>query len=307
MDKEKSKIEQVMEQLKEGVRSVFDSEGYMEYLKFLNKFPDYSPNNQMLIFLQKPDASLVAGYHAWEEKFNRHVLKGEKGITIIAPCKYKREVEVHNDDGSVKVDAQGNPERKEIEMQGFKTSTVFDVSQTEGAPLPEYISDLTDTVENFMDYFTAIEAISPVPVRFDDLTGSVHGYYSPTKQEIVIKKGMSEEQTLKTLCHEVTHARLDHGSKDDQTDKRTKEVEAESVAFVVCNEYGLDTSSYSFGYIAGWSTDKNITELMASFDRIRVESSKMINEIKQHMDMSIHRENKIDSPKVEGRAMRMAM
>lgn len=278
-EKTTSKMDQVLLKLQEGVQAVFTGEKYMEYLRFMGKFHNYSINNQILIFTQCPGATLVAGYKAWNEKFHRAVKKGEKAISIIAPCKYKKEVDDTYKDGTVKVDATGKALKKIIECKGYTTCSVYDISQTYGEPVPEYISDLADPVTNYKSYLLAMEQSSPVLVRFDDLTGGVHGYYSPIGQEIVIQKGMSQMQTLKTLCHEISHARLNHGEKDDKTDKRTCEVQAESTAYVVCNALGLDTSGYSFAYIAGWSSDKDVKELKASLDVIKQTSTDMIDDI----------------------------
>ena len=282
-DKTLSKMDRVMQQLQEGVQAVFTSEKYRDYLKFMNKFHSYSINNMVLIYSQRPDATLIAGFNAWSEKFHRHVKRGEKAISIIAPCKYKKVVDDTYEDGTVKVDAAGNALKKTIELKGFKATSVFDISQTYGEPIPEYISDLTDPVANYFSYLTAIEQSSPVPVRYDNLNGGVHGYYSPVGQEIVINRGMSEMQTLKTLCHEIAHARLNHGSKDDDNDKRTREVQAESTAFVVCDALGLDTSDYSFAYIAGWSSGKDVKELKASLDAVKLASSEIIYDITQRL------------------------
>ncbi len=282
-EKTMSKMDRVMQALQEGVQAVFSSEKYIEYLKFMGKFHNYSINNQILIFSQRPDATLIAGFNAWNDKFHRHVKRGEKGISIIAPCKYKKEVDDTFEDGTVNVDSAGNAIKKTVELKGFKATSVFDVSQTYGEPVPEYISDLTDPVVDFYNYLAAIEQSSPVPVRYDELNGGVHGYYSPVGREIVIQRGMSEMQTLKTLCHEIAHARLNHGSKDDGIDKRTREVQAESMAFVVCDALGLDTSDYSFAYIAGWSSDKDVKELKASLDAVKNASTEMIDDITQRL------------------------
>lgn len=282
-EKTMSKMDRVMQALQEGVQAVFSSEKYIEYLRFMGKFHNYSLNNQILIFSQRPDATLIAGFNAWNDKFHRHVKRGEKAISIIAPCKYKKEVYDTYEDGTVKVDAAGNTLKKTVELKGFKATNVFDISQTYGEPVPEYISDLKDPVVDYYSYLVAIEQSSPVPVRYDELNGGVHGYYSPVGQEIVIQRGMSEMQTLKTLCHEVAHARLNHGSKDDQTDKRTREVQAESMAFVVCDALGLDTSDYSFAYIAGWSSDKDVKELKASLDAVKKASTEMIEDVTQRL------------------------
>ncbi len=280
-----TKMEKVLEKLQEGVKSIFESDKYKEYLRFMSKFHTYSINNQILIYSQMPDATLIAGYDTWK-KHHRYVRKGEKAIQIIAPCTYKKEVDDTYADGTVKKDSDGNVRKKTVELKGFKACSVFDMSQTEGDPIPEYISDLTDPVTDYYHYLTAIEQASPMPIRYDDLKGGVHGYYSPVGQEIVINRDMSEMQTLKTLCHEIAHARLDHGSKNDDTDKRTRECQAESTAFVVCNALGLDTSDYSFAYVAGWSSDKEVKELKASLDIIKQASSEMIEDIMQSFEQA---------------------
>lgn len=306
-EQRQSKMERVLQQLQDGVMAVYTSDKYIDYLRFMTKFHNYSVNNQILIYTHMPEATLVAGYHKWND-MGRHVKRGEKAVPIISPCVYKKEVDDTNADGSYKYDSGGNKLKKEVEVQGYKACSVFDVSQTEGDPLPEYISDLKDPVADYFNYLTAIESASPVPIRFGDEMGEgVHGYYSPVKQEIVIRRGMSEMQTLKTACHEIAHARLNHGSKEDQTDKQTKEIQAESTAFVVCDALGLDTSDYSFSYIAGFSSGKDVKELKASLDVIRQESSKMIQEITQKLEMSMHRNIQVEGPKMEGHRMRMAM
>ncbi len=301
-----------MQMIIDGVQAVFDSERFRSYLSFCNKLPHYSVNNQILAYTQCQqmgieDPGIIQGYHAWE-KIGRHVMKGQKAISIIAPTIYKKEVDDTDRDGQVKVDADGNTLKKEVEQHGYKTVSVFSQHQTEGDPLPEYISDLKDPVADYFNYLTAIESASPVPIRFGDEMGDgVHGYYSPVKQEIVIRRGMSEMQTLKTACHEIAHARLNHGSKDDQTDKQTREIQAEGTAFVVCDALGLDTSDYSFSYIAGYSSGRDVKELKASLDVIRQESTNMIEQITQRLEMSMHRHMDIERPKLEGHRMRMSM
>lgn len=199
-----------MQMIIDGVQEVFDSEKYKLYLSFCRKLPHYSVNNQVLAYIQCQqmgieDPGIIQGFHAWE-KMDRHVMKGQKAITIIAPCTYKKEIEETDPGGNVKVDADGHTIKKEIEIKGYKAVSVFSEHQTEGDPLPEYVSDLTDPVADYFNYLTAIEQTSPVPIRFDELKGGAHGYYSPTGQEIVIQRGMSEIQTLKTACHEIAHA-----------------------------------------------------------------------------------------------------
>lgn len=280
-------IEETLKQLQQGVQELQESEKYKRYLETMSKFYNYSVNNILLICMQMPDATRVASYTCWRDKFHRQVLKGEKGLTIIAPTPYKKkyDVEVVNADGTPALNPDGTPimEQKEIEHMAFRICKVFDVSQTEGKPLPEIVSELINPVENFSDYLSAIREIAPVPVRFDNVEGGAKGYYSPTAKEIVIKRGMPEEQTIKTLLHECAHARLGHGSKEDMSDRSTQEIQAESVAFCCCKALGLDTSEYSFGYIAGWASTKEVKELTESLQVIREQAEHMISNITEKM------------------------
>lgn len=252
-------IKAITEQLEQGVKEVFTSDKYIEYLQFMSKFTSYSFNNTMLIFLQKPNASLVAGYKSWQQK-GRQVRKGEKAITILAPCPHKREVET--EDG----------EAKEITWTSFRPVSVFDVSQTDGEDIPTSCCEmLNGEVEGYAELIAKLESISPVPVGYENIKGGANGYYSNAEKRIAIQEGMSEAQTIKTLVHEISHAIL-HDSEDGEekeADRRTREVQAESVAYTVCSMLGLDTSDYSFGYVAGWSTGKEIKELNASMEVIR--------------------------------------
>ena len=275
------KITQAVEMLQEGVQDLFESEKYRRYLDTMSRFHDYSVNNMILIGMQRPDATLVAGYTSWRDKFHRSVKKGEKGITIISPSPYKvtREVEKTDPDGTT------STEEQEISRIAFRTATVFDVSQTEGEPLPEIVTILYDPVEDFDDLLDAIKAVSPVPVSFEQIKGSANGYYTPKEAKIVIKRGMPEEQTLKTLLHEVGHATLGHGGKDDHLDRRTREVQAESVAYVVSKAIGLDTEDYSFGYVAGWSSNRDLKELKSSLQTIRDAADKLITGIEEKLDI----------------------
>ena len=313
-EKGNDRIDQILQQLEDGVASIYESEGYKRYLDTMAKFHSYSVNNCLLIAMQKPDASYVAGYTAWRDKFHRQVLKGEKGITIIAPTSHKKEVEVAvvDDNGSQVLDAAGHPvtEQKEVTYQGFRTATVFDISQTEGEPLPSLVSDLLDPVQDYDEYFSVIKDLSPVPVRFDTIESGAKGYFSPSKQEIVLQRGMSEEQAIKTLLHECAHARLGHGGKDDHSDRRTHEVQAESVAYCCCRAIGLDTSEYSFGYIAGWSSGKEQKELKASLQVIRDQTDQMIKGIEERLThvMEIRTEMAAaESPKIQVEGIKIAM
>ena len=312
--KEKRKIDEIMEQLEKGVASIYDSEGYKRYLDTMSKFHSYSVNNCILIAMQRPDATYVAGYTAWKAVFHRHVLKDEKGITIIAPIPSKKKVDVKvvDEHGSQVLDAAGHPltEQKEVTYQRFKTATVFDVSQTEGEPLPSLVSELMDPVQDYEEYFSAIKELSPVPVRFDNIPSGAKGYFSPSKQEIVLQRGMPEEQTIKTLLHECAHARLGHGGDDDHSDRRTHEVQAESVAYCCCKAIGLDTSEYSFGYIAGWSSGKDQKELKASLQTIRDQADQMIKgteeKISRVMELRAEKAT-IEAPKVHTEGLKIAM
>lgn len=276
-----NKTDETLKMLEDGINGLIVSENYKQYLKTMAKFHVYSPNNCLLISMQKPDATLVAGYNTWNEKFHRYVKKGEKGISIISPSEYTYEKPVFKN-GQPVFDENGALIKEKVKRRGFRTTTVFDISQTEGEPLPEIVNVLSGPVEGFYDYLNAIDSISPVPIRFDDI--NQNGYYSANKQEIVIKRGMPEEQTIKTLLHECAHALLGHG-KDDGLDKETREVQAESVAFVCCNALGIDSSDYSFGYIAGWS--KEISALKENLNLIRLTSHKMIEGVQTSLNESM--------------------
>lgn len=276
------KIKELTDKLETGIKEVFTSSRYREYLSTMNKFHNYSYNNSMLILLQKPEASYVAGYKTWET-MDRHVRKGEKGITIFAPCPYKakKAVEViDTETGQVKRDTQGNPmkEEKEITYASFKAISIFDISQTEGKELPEIAKELKGTVPDYLMILDSIIDVSPVPIRFELWDDSKKGYYSLLHGEIVIKDAMSDLQTVKTAIHEIAHSIL-HKDKEHMKDSATMEVEAESVAFVVCQHLGLDTSDYSFGYLAGWSSRKELPELKSSLQTIQKTAHDVIEQL----------------------------
>ena len=268
-------IKEITEQLEAGVKEVFESDRYKDYLDFMNKFHDYSVNNIILIMMQKPEASLVAGYKAWQTKFKRQVRKGEKGITIIAPCphKFKKEIE----------DENGNVTEKEITYNSYRATTVFDISQTDGEDVPEhYVDMLTGDVENYAELLEKLKSVSPVPVEFEEIKTGANGYFHLEDKRIAINDGMSEQQTVKTLVHEISHAILhdkENGEEKD-ADKHTREVQAESVAYTVCNMLGLDTSDYSFGYVASWSKGKDAKELTASMEIIRKTAKGIIESLR---------------------------
>jgi antirestriction protein ArdC len=293
-DNAKDKLKEITDRLEAGIKGIFESDRYAAYLKTLSKFHNYSMGNCILIAMQKPDATHIAGYSAWQNNFKRNVMKGEKGIKIIAPTPYtiRKEMErIDPKNGSVIIGKDGKPEMEEVEVKipAFRVATVFDISQTEGEPLPEIgVNELTGDVAKFKDFLTALEKSSPVPIGIEDIKSGAKGYYEQVEKRIAIQGGMSELQTLKTAIHEIAHARLHDidriAPKDVQRpDRDTREVEAESVAFTVCNYYGLDTSDYSFGYIAGWSGDKELATLKASLDTIRAEANSIITEVDGHM------------------------
>lgn len=287
------RMKEITDRLETGIQELFESERYKAYLTTMSKFHSYSFNNTLLIAMQ--GGQLVAGYNKWRDDFHRNVKKGEKAIKILAPAPFKAKKEVQ------KLDAQGRPvmgkdgkpvtEVQEIQVPAFKIVSVFDVSQTEGEPLPSIgVEELTGSVERYGEFFKALEQTSPVPIGFEDIPGGSHGYYHPTEKRIAIQEGMSELQTLKTAIHEIAHSKL-HAidpeataiEQADRPDSRTREVQAESVAYAVCQHYGLDTSDYSFGYVAGWSSGKDLKELKASLETIRATAHELITTIDGHL------------------------
>jgi len=295
-EKPAEKLKEITDRLEQGIKELFDSERYKEYLRVMSKFHNYSFNNTLLIAMQKPDASLVAGFSAWKNNFQRNVVKGEKGIKILAPSPFKIKKEMEKIDPATQkpvIGADGKPvkEEKEITIPAFKVVSVFDVSQTEGKELPDIAVDtLTGDVERFKDVFAALEKTSPVPIGFEKIEGGAHGYYHLEDKRIAIDEGMSELQTLKTAIHEIAHAKLHDidlnapkEEQQDRPDRRTREVQAESVAYAVCQHYGLDTSDYSFGYVAGWSSGRELDELKSSLETIRSTAAEIINSIDQNI------------------------
>ena len=295
-EKPAEKLKEITARLEQGITELFDSERYKEYLRVMSKFHNYSFNNTLLIAMQKPDASLIAGFTAWKNQFQRNVKKGEKGIKIIAPSPFKIKQETEKIDPQTQkpvIGRDGKPvtEEKEITIPAYKVVSVFDVSQTEGKELPDIAVDaLTGDVEQYSDFFAALEKTSPVPIGFEKIEGGAHGYYHLEDKRIALDEGMSELQTLKTAIHEIAHAKLHdidlNAPKDEQqprVDRRTREVEAESVAYTVCQHYGLDTSDYSFGYVAGWSSGRELAELKSSLETIRSAAADIINSIDGHI------------------------
>ena len=294
-EKPAEKLKEITDRLEQGIAELFDSERYREYLKVMSKFHNYSFRNTVLIAMQKPDASLVAGFSAWKNNFERNVMRGEKGIKIIAPSPYKikqemQKIDPHTQKPIIGKDGKPVTEEKEITIPAYKVVSVFDVSQTEGKELPDIaVDELTGDVDRYKDFFAALEKTSPVPIAFENIGGGSHGYYHLEDKRIAINEGMSELQTLKTAIHEIAHAKLHdidlNAPKDEQprVDRRTREVEAESVAYTVCQHYGLDTSDYSFGYVAGWSSGRELSELKSSLETIRSAAAEIINSIDENL------------------------
>ena len=290
---EKQKVQEITEKLEQGIKELFESEKYKTYLNTMSKFHNYSFNNTMLIAMQKPDATLVAGFKAWQKNFDRHVKKGEKGIRILAPAPYKIKEERDKIDPVTQellLDKDGNPQKEEVEITipAFRAVSVFDVAQTDGKPIPELAAkELLSDVEGYQDMIHAVEAISPVPIELEEIAGDSKGYYDREAKRIAVQENMSESQTLKTMIHEVAHSKL-HSKEVEQDeqmrkDRNTKEVEAESIAYTVCQHFGVDTSDYSFGYIAGWSSGRDTKELRASMDTIRRTASELITGIEEQL------------------------
>ena len=290
-NKNAQQVREITDKLEQGIKELFESERFKEYLRTMSKFYNYSFNNTLLIAMQKPEATYVAGYTSWQRNFDRQVMKGEKGIKILAPAPYKAQEEREKIDPLTQkpvigTDGKAVTETVEVLRPAFKVVSVFDVSQTDGKELPDIIVDeLKGTVENYEAFFDALKQESPVPISFEDIPGGAKGFFSPVESRIAIQEGMSEIQTVKTAIHEIAHAKLhafkpdEKAAPEDKKDRHTKEVEAESVAYTVCQRYGIETSDYSFGYIAGWSSGKETKELKSSLDTIRKTAAEMIESI----------------------------
>ena len=291
-EKPAEKVKEITARLEQGVQAIFDSDRYKEFLTAMSKFHDYSLNNTILIAMQ--GGNLVMGFRQWEKEFDRHVKKGEKGIKIFAPAPYKVKKLVDKIDPETRkpmLDREGKAikEEKEITVPAFKVITVFDISQTEGKEFPDLsVKPLLADVEQYEDFFAALEKASPVPIAFEQITNGANGYFSLTDKRIAIKEGVSELQAVKTAIHEIAHAKLHDvdlnapPEQQNRVDRHTREVEAESVAYTVCQHFGLDTSDYSFGYVAGWSSGKEMTELKASLETIQATAKELITEIEGH-------------------------
>lgn len=315
-------VKEITEKLEHGLEELFDSDKFKEYLDAMSKFYRYSFNNSLLIAMQKPDATLVASYRSWQKNFNRNVNKGEKGIRILAPTPYKikEEREVINPlSGQPMLDEKGDVQMEEVEVSltGFKVAYVFDVSQTSGEPLPEIgAEELLQSVDDYQIFMEALQNVAPVPVEMQEVDGGAKGYFSPVAQKIVIQSGMSESQTVKTAVHEIAHsllhdtdhARLEGVDDTKKKDRSTKEVEAEAVAYTVCQHFGIDTSDYSFGYVAGWSSGREVTELKKSMETIQKTAAELIGKIEENIQ-KIRKEREL-SPEMEqniGEKMRQTL
>ena len=297
----RERLQEITAGIEQGIKELFESEKYIRYLSVMSKFHRYSVNNTMLIYMQKPEATLVAGFNKWKNQFERHVKKGEHGITIIAPTPYKKKIEEMKrdpDTHALILDADGKAvmEEKEIEIPMFRPVKVFDVSQTDGKPLPELASSLSGTVPHYEAFLEAVRRSASVPIEFEAMAANTDGYFSPDRQRIAIREGMSEVQTVSATVHEVAHSKLHDRQKIQETsaagdnasdqpkpkDRNTEEVEAESISYAVCQYFGIQTGENSFGYIASWSKDKDLKELRASLETINKTSCELINDIERN-------------------------
>ena len=311
--KNREQLKEITDRIEAGIRDIFESgdmEKYRNYLRTMSRFHNYSLNNQALIHLQRPDATFVAGYNRWRDKFSRHVLRGEKGITIIAPTPYKKKIEQEKLDPDTKLpilDADGKivTEEKEIEIPMFRPVKVFDYAQTDGKPLPERVAspvaNLTGSVENYEAFMEALRRSSPVPVEFKPLSADMDGYFSPKSQSITLREGMSEVQTVSAAVHEIAHAKLHNYGLQQAAERRhksrnTEEVEAESISFMVCAYFGIETGANSFGYVATWSKNAELPEFRASLDTIGKTANGIITDVEKHF-AEVCKERGIELPK----------
>ena len=296
----RERLQEITAGIEQGIKELFESEKYMRYLSVMSKFHRYSVNNTMLIYMQRPDATLVAGFNKWKNQFERHVKKGEHGITIIAPTPYKKKIEEMKRDPDTHapiLDADGKAvmEEKEIEIPMFRPVKVFDVSQTDGKPLPELASSLSGTVPHYEAFLEAVRRSAPVPIEFEPMAANMDGYFSSDQQRIAIREGMSEVQTVSAAVHEIAHSKLHNYAKAQEEaaragdkeppkkkDRNTEEVEAESISYAVCQYYGIQTGENSFGYIANWSQGKELPELRASLETINKAAGELIADIDRH-------------------------
>ena len=298
-EEREERMSQALEKLMDGVKEIFESGRFDEYIKALSRFPNYSINNCILIASQDPNASYVCGYKAWQKDFNRTVNKGEKGIMILAPIKGTVNMlqQVFDEDGNKVLKEDGSPETEKVEREylSFRPVYVFDVKQTTGDPLPSLVTILDKSVDDYEKLKSVLIQVSPVPISFEGFKGDANGYYSPGEKRIVVKDNLPELQTIKTMIHEIAHASLGHGGKFDLWDTQTKEVQAEAVAFWVSEMLGLDTSEYSFGYISGWSKDKEVSELKGSLEVIK----RTADDLSRSIELCFKRERQEEKPQEE--------
>ena len=296
----RERLQEITAGIEQGIKELFESEKYRRYLSVMSRFHRYSVNNTMLIYMQRPDATLVAGYNKWKNQFSRHVKRGEHGITIIAPTPYKKKIEEQKLDPDTKapmLDKDGKVimEEKEIEIPLFRPVKVFDISQTDGKPLPELASSLSGNVQNYEVFMEALRRSAPVPIEFEPMAANMDGYFSPDRQRIAIRAGMSEVQTVSAAVHEIAHSKLHNYAKAQEEavragdkeppkkkDRNTEEVEAESISYAVCQYYSIQTGENSFGYIANWSQGKELPELRASLETINKAAGELIADIDRH-------------------------
>lgn len=288
----RDRLKEITASIEDGIKELFQSESYAQYLQTMSRFHHYSVNNQVLIHMQKPDATLVAGFNKWKNQFGRNVIKGEHGIKIIAPTPFKKKIEQEKLDPDTQLpmlDADGKiiTEEKTIQIPMYKPVTVFDVSQTEGRPLPQLAHDLSGNVANYDVFMEALRRSSPVPISIEVMGGGMDGYFDLEHQDIAIRKGMSEVQTVSAVIHEMAHALLHNRTKDTEEktpelSRSTEEVQAESISYAVCAYYGIATGDNSFGYIASWSKDKTLPELRESLEVISKTADGLINDIDRH-------------------------
>lgn len=295
------KTKELISKLESGIQDLYSSEKYINYLKTMSKFHNYSINNSLLIAIQNPTATNVAGFNTWKNIFKRTVNKGEKGIKILAPTPYKIKLEKQKIDPETHkpmTDKSGNPitETVEVIKPCFKVVNVFDVLQTSGEPLPTLANELKADVENFENFYNSLKKVAPFPINEKVITSGANGYCDIVNKEIAIRTGMSEAQTIKTCTHEIAHSILHANYEEMDKDSHTREVEAESVAFVVSNYFGIETSDYSFGYIAGWSSDKELKELKSSLDTIQKTANKLITDIEAaYKELQVSKQNTLDT------------
>lgn len=294
LEKQRKEMDEITKKLEQGVKDVFSSDEFKKYLKFCARFPHYSVNNQLLILLQKPDATMCQGFKAWQ-KVNRHVKKDEHGIRILAysPSKKIKEMDKLDADGNVVYGVNGKPEKErvEVEYKNFKPVSTFDISQTEGEPIPTYgVESVESSVDGYETLLDAVISTVPVPVAFENIESGAKGYYHLEDNRIVVQEGMSEAQTIKTILHEAAHQKLHSkeamAESSEKKSRGQKETEAESVAFIVCQHFGIDTADYSFAYLAGWSEGKGTAELKASLDTIRDTALSFIKKIDEKLNIT---------------------